>query len=101
MLTPSEVHQTVEEQIRSLLQEEGEELDDPLTAETEVQQLDLDSLTLARLLLQLDETFGVENPFEENENLADVRSIGDIVGIYVRALAKTEGDETRKEGLAS
>lgn len=86
MLTQSKVQRVVEEEIRSLLQEAGDDLDDPLTTATELHELGINSLTLARLLIQLDATIGVENPFAKDEMLADVRSIGDIVAVYGRAL---------------
>jgi acyl carrier protein len=89
MLTQYQVERAVEEEIRSLVQEAGDDLDEPLTAGTELHELGINSLTLARLLIQLDETIGVENPFDRGEVLADVRSIGDIVGVYSRALAKS------------
>jgi acyl carrier protein len=89
MLTQSKVQQAVENEINALLQEMDDGLDDPLTAETELHELGLNSLMLARLLIQLDTTIGVENPFAQDEAVADVRSIGDIVAVYSRALAKS------------
>jgi acyl carrier protein len=86
MLTRHDVETVVEEHICSLLTEAGEEPDDPITGETELHELGINSLTLARLLIALDATFGVDNPFDNNEVLADVRSIGDVVGVYDRAL---------------
>jgi acyl carrier protein len=89
MLTQTKVQQAVESEINALLEELGDELDNPLTAETELHELGLNSLMLARLLIQLDSMIGVENPFAQDEALADVRSIGDIVAVYGRALAKS------------
>jgi acyl carrier protein len=91
MLTRQDVERAVREHICALLLEAGDELEDPVTSQTELHELGINSLTLARLLIALDMTFGVDNPFEADEVLADVRSVGDVVGVYDRALLQAAG----------
>lgn len=90
MLTKTDVQPTVEKEIRKLLLESNSKAD-ALSAQDELYDLGLNSLMLARLIIQLEEELGVD-PFIEAEAIADVRSVGDLVSAYKRTLDAEEGE---------
>lgn len=90
MLTKTDVQSIVEKEIRKLLLESNGKAD-ALSAQDELYDLGLNSLMLARLIIQLEAEFGVD-PFTEAEAIADVRSVGDLVGAYKRTLDAKDGE---------
>jgi acyl carrier protein len=88
MLTKEEVGTVVFDNITALVQElDLEETDIPAVEPTSTfPDLGLDSLMLARLIIELGEAFGVD-PFETEEaSVADLRNVGDLVQVYENAL---------------
>ncbi|HEY5835747.1 acyl carrier protein [Streptomyces sp.] len=84
MLTEKDTTDLIVREIRSLLlDQDGESgsisLDDALGS------VGLNSLMLAQLLIQLEEELGVD-PFGEDLSIADMRSVGDLVSAYQRAI---------------
>ena len=58
-----------------------------VTGERHLHELGINSLMLARLLIQLEGEFGVD-PFVQGETaLSDVRFVNDLIAIYHSALA--------------
>ncbi len=80
MLEQITVEAIVEQEIRTLLMESGEE-EVPLTKQEQLHELGLNSLLLARLIVQLDTVLEVE-PFATGSVIADVRTVGDLVAVY-------------------
>ncbi|MGH8885716.1 MAG: phosphopantetheine-binding protein [Egibacteraceae bacterium] len=91
MLTQTDIRTAVEKEIRDLLLEDDYELD-TLTGQEELVALGLNSLMLARLLIQLDAALGVEPFADQAAVIWDVRSVDDLVAVYERALTTTAKD---------
>ncbi|WNI17846.1 acyl carrier protein [Actinacidiphila sp. ITFR-21] len=84
MLTDKDIPDLIVREIRSLLlDQEGESAS--LAPEDTLASVGLNSLMLAQLLIQLEETLGVD-PFGEDVSIADIRSIADLANAYERAL---------------
>ncbi|OLF17257.1 hypothetical protein [Actinophytocola xanthii] len=90
MLTSTEIRSIVFEEIEGLLLEEGEE-PVSLSGRESMSELALNSLSLARLVIQLEAAVGVD-PFTDGSGaISDLRSVGDLVAAYENA-AMPEGD---------
>ncbi|WBO63438.1 phosphopantetheine-binding protein [Streptomyces camelliae] len=85
MLKTTEVRTTVYHVVTGLMRESNPEAPEPTGGE-ELNTLGLDSLTLARLIIELEAATGVD-PFSEDVVLSDVRCLDDLVDVYERALA--------------
>lgn len=85
MLALPAVSTVVRDEIRALLSESGEEIEN-VTDDDQLFDLGLNSLLLARLIIQLEAELGVD-PFSEDVTIADARSVGALVTIYEHALA--------------
>ncbi len=84
MLNSRNVREVIEQELRDLLLEadvigESDAIDDDLF------QNDVNSMMLARLLIQLEAEFGVD-PFESQADIADIRTITDLARVYEQAL---------------
>lgn len=90
MLTKTDVQSVVETEIRKLLLESNGTAD-ALSAQDELYDLGLNSLMLARLIIQLEAKFGTD-PFTAAEAIADMRSVGDLVSAYNRTLDAKDGE---------
>lgn len=84
MLELSTVSTVVRNEIRALLSESGDEINN-LADGDQLHELGFNSLLLARLIIQLEAEFGVD-PFSENVMISDARSVGAMVAVYERAL---------------
>ena len=88
MLTPDAVGTRVTDQITSLLVELDDEDVPEVEASSTFADLGLDSLSLARLIIELEDELGVEPFRSEEASVADLRSIGDLVRVYQDAVAR-------------
>ncbi|MGH3785437.1 MAG: acyl carrier protein [Pseudonocardiaceae bacterium] len=88
MLALSAVPTVVRNEIRALLSESGDEIDH-LADDDQLHDLGLNSLLLARLIIQLEIRLEVD-PFSEDVTISDARSVGALVGAYQRALARAD-----------
>jgi acyl carrier protein len=84
MLNSRNVREVIEQELRELLLDadvigESDAIDDELF------QNDVNSMMLARLLIQLEAEFGVD-PFESQADIADIRTITDLARVYEQAL---------------
>ena len=84
MLELSTVSTVVRNEIRALLSESGDEINN-LADGDQLHELGFNSLLLARLIIQLEAEFGVD-PFSEDVMISDARSVGAMVAVYERAL---------------
>lgn len=84
MLELSAVADVVRYEIRALLSESGTEIEH-LAETDQLHDLGLDSLLLARLIIQLEVELGVD-PFTEDVVISDARTVGALVTAYERAL---------------
>jgi acyl carrier protein len=81
-----DVQSVVESEIRELLTEVDDEAVE-MTPEDELVELGLSSLMLARLIIQLELALGTDPFADEVAVISDVRSVGELVNVYERALA--------------
>lgn len=88
MLNHMAIEAIVEQEIKTLLLESTDE-DTPLTKQDQLYEIGLHSLLLARLVVQLDTTIGVE-PFATGATIADIRTVGDIITVYEQAYMLTQ-----------
>jgi acyl carrier protein len=81
----SDVQSVVESEIHELLTEAGGEAV-AMAPQDELVELGLNSLMLARLIIQLETALGVDPFATEVAAISEVRSVGDLVKAYERAL---------------
>jgi acyl carrier protein len=100
MLTRSEISTAVENRIREILLDDLDDLDDfdqppatGISGTEELMALGMNSLMLARLIIQLASEFGIDPFAEEIASLADVRVVDDLVTAYERALLGLAGQQ--------
>lgn len=91
MLTKEDVGSVVVRELRSLLLEqpdavEAGELGD-LTGDAYLHELGVNSLMLARLLVQLEGELGTDPFSGEGSAISDIRSVNDLITAYLEALA--------------
>ncbi len=87
MLAPSTIPTVVRNEIHVLLSESGDEIGN-LDDNDQLHDLGLNSLLLARLIIQLETELGVD-PFAEDMMISDARSVGALVAAYQQALTGT------------
>lgn len=92
MLMKTDVKPVVDDEIRDLLLEGADEIG-AWTGEEGLVELGLNSLLLARLLIQLEAALGVDPFADESVAIWDVRSVNDLVAVYERALAGVTATE--------
>ena len=92
MLTNSEVRSTVLEEIEAVLTEDTDEAT-ALNGHEDLHELGLNSLSLARLVIQLESAVGAD-PFAGGDtSIVDIRSVADLVASYEKAVAAAKGDQ--------
>jgi acyl carrier protein len=88
MLTQDDVGTLVTGNINALLLEVDEDDVPTVELDSTFADLGLDSLMLARLVIELDDALGVE-PFQSAEvSAADLRTVGDVVRVYEDAVRR-------------
>ncbi len=88
MLNNIGVRTVVDDEIRNLLLEDDHEVS-ALTGQEQLVDLGLNSLLLARLVIQLEAAFGVDPFADQSAAIWNVRSVNDLVAVYHQALAST------------
>ncbi|MFD7169268.1 phosphopantetheine-binding protein [Streptomyces violascens] len=88
MLTRDNFQAVIEKEIRELLMESHGEAG-ALAPTDQLTDLGLNSLLLARLIIQLEGEFG-SDPFAAGKSIADLRTVGDLVRAYESAPAQGE-----------
>ena len=64
----------------------------PVTRETPVADLGIDSFAVVEIIYEVEEKLGVEIPFNANENpFGDMKTVGDMVDALERLVAKNAG----------
>ncbi|MGH8968104.1 MAG: acyl carrier protein [Actinomycetes bacterium] len=99
MLALSAVSTVVRNEIRALLGESGDEIED-LADDDQLHDLGLNSLLLARLIIQLESELGVD-PFSEHVTISDARSVGALAAVYEHALTAAGHGEQMKHSDAA
>ena len=90
MLTSEAVGQVIMQEIEALLLEDTDTAEGragSITGDRHLHELDINSLTLARLLIQLENQLGVDPFIQGVTAVSDVRSVNDLINAYHSALA--------------
>jgi hypothetical protein len=82
MLTKSDVAEKVRDELVLVVAEEADETVD-MTGATALTDIGLNSLLLARLLIQLEVRTGIDPFGSGRAAIADVRTVDDLIGAYV------------------
>ncbi|MBI1384865.1 MAG: acyl carrier protein [Rhizobiales bacterium] len=64
--------------------------DKNITMETKLDELEIESLDLAMIVFDLEDTFQIEIPYNANEEVEDFKTVGSVVE-RVRALVESPG----------
>ena len=59
-----------------------------ITEATELKDLDIESLDLAVIVFDIEDSFGIEIPFDASENADDFKTIGSIVDSVKKMMAE-------------
>jgi acyl carrier protein len=89
MLVQKNVRELIDAEIRAALMEDDDETG-TFSPDDSLARIGLNSLILARLLIQLETELGVD-PFEDEFSITDMRTVDDLVNAYEQALASAAG----------
>lgn len=79
----------IEARIKQILREALDVTEEQLTANADlIEDLDADSLDVAEIIMQLEESFGIEIPDEDAQKIRTVQQIIDYVKSHIPAEAK-------------
>jgi acyl carrier protein len=91
VLTKEEVGPVILRELRAIAAEEAEYTGDldpaAITADARLHDAGVNSLMLARLLVQLEAELSVDPFGQEDAAISDVRSVNDLITAYQQALA--------------
>ena len=65
--------------IVEILKKNMKEPPDSITLETPLSELDIESLDLAVIVFDIEDTFGIEIPYNANEEVEDFATVGSVV----------------------
>ncbi len=65
--------------IVEILRKHMKDADKPITMETELTELEIESLDLAMIVFDIEDQFGVEIPYNANEEVEDFKTVGTVV----------------------
>ncbi len=70
----------IEKPLLDIIQEHAVGLTAPLTRETQIADLGIDSFSIVEIIYEVEEKLNVEVPFNANENpFGDMSTVGDLV----------------------
>ncbi len=78
----------VAQKVISILKSNMAEPDVELTETSNLADLGIESLDFAVIIFDMEDTFGIEIPFDASENADDFKTIGDIVNIVKKLQAE-------------
>ncbi len=76
--------------IIEILKKHMKEPRDDISLSTELTDLQIESLDLAMIVFDIEDSFGIEIPYNANEEAADFKTVGSVVD-RVRALMTNSG----------
>ncbi|MCM2413326.1 MULTISPECIES: phosphopantetheine-binding protein [unclassified Streptomyces] len=85
MLIATDITALIHQEINALLLEAGRPVHASLSGAEFLHELGLNSLLLARLIIQLETELGAD-PFEEEYVISDVRTVGALSEAYIRTV---------------
>lgn len=65
--------------IVEILRKHMKDADKPITMETELTALEIESLDLAMIVFDIEDRFGIEIPYNANEEVEEFKTVGSVV----------------------
>ena len=79
----------IEKPLLEIIEEHAVGLTAPLTRETTIADLGIDSFSIVEIIYEVEEKLGVEVPFNANENpFGDMNTVGDLVDALQKLIDK-------------
>ena len=79
----------VADKIIDILKKNMKEPLEHISPETPLSDLDIESLDLAVIVFDIEDTFGIEIPYNANEDIEDFATVGSIVGKVEEIIAES------------
>lgn len=79
----------VADKIIDILKKNMQEPPENVSPETPISDLNIESLDLAVIVFDIEDTFGIEIPYNANEEVEDFATVGSIVGKVEELIAKS------------
>lgn len=76
--------------IVDILRKHMKDPDKEVALETKLEDLEIESLDLAMIVFDIEDSFGIEIPYNANEEVEDFKTVGTVVE-RVRSLAQSAG----------
>jgi len=76
--------------IVEILKKNMKEPSDDIALETPLSELDIESLDLAVIVFDIEDTFGIEIPYNANEEVEDFATVGAVVDKVKAIIAETK-----------
>ena len=83
--------------IVEILKKHMKEPRDDISLSTELQDLSIESLDLAMIVFDIEDSFGIEIPYNANEEVEDFKTVGSVVD-KVRELIENKDGTTAAAG---
>ncbi len=77
----------VEEKIIGILRKNMRNPDKEITLDTKLADLEIESLDLAVIVFDIEDTFGIQIPYNANEEVVDFATVGSVVDRVKAVLA--------------
>ena len=77
--------------IVEILKKNTKEPSDNIGLETPLAELDIESLDLAVIVFDIEDTFGIEIPYNANEEVEDFATVGSVVDKVKLIISETSG----------
>ena len=81
----------VETKIVEILKKNMREPPESITMDTPLSELDIESLDLAVIVFDIEDTFGIEIPYNANEEVEDFATVGSVVEKVKAIIAESQG----------
>ena len=81
----------VETKIVEILKKNMREPPESITMDTPLSELDIESLDLAVIVFDIEDTFGIEIPYNANEEVEDFATVGSVVEKVKSIIAESQG----------
>ena len=87
----------VAEKIIAILRKNMRNPDKDITLDTKLTDLEIESLDLAVIVFDIEDTFGIQIPYNANSAATDFATVGDVV----KAIEKLVAENAKPAGAAS
>ena len=79
----------VSSKVVEILKKNMKEPPESISLETPLSELDIESLDLAVIVFDIEDTFGIEIPYNANEEVEDFATVGSVVDKVKSIMAET------------